>query len=86
MWRGWSVILFEKLPHLERGHHLALFFAVYQVIVVLHRNEGRKAIVDRVICLNANNGSFFESTSQARVASMMAPTLHLMDWWHIKEV
>ncbi len=42
------------LPHLERGHHLALFFTVYEVIVVLHRNEGREAIIDRVICSEVN--------------------------------
>jgi hypothetical protein len=33
----------------ERGYHLALFLTVYEIIMVLHRNEGREAIVDRVI-------------------------------------
>lgn len=37
------------LPYLDRGHHLALFLTIYQVVVVLHRNEGRQAIVDGVI-------------------------------------
>src|SRR6266850_315419 len=58
----------RQLPHLERGHHLALFFAVYQAVLVLHRNEGRKAIVDRVICWGAKKGKDFESISQGRVA------------------
>jgi hypothetical protein len=40
----------ESVSHLERGHHLALFLAVYEIIVVLHRNEGRETIVYRVIC------------------------------------
>jgi hypothetical protein len=41
----------EEVPsHLERRHHLTLFLTVYEIIVVLHRNEGREAIVDRVIC------------------------------------
>ena len=40
----------ELLDYLDRGHHLALFLTVYQVVVVLHRNEGRQAIVDGVIC------------------------------------
>jgi formate dehydrogenase assembly factor FdhD len=48
--------LYQNLPHLERGHHLALFFAVDQAVLVLHRNEGRKAIVDRVICWSAKKG------------------------------
>ena len=41
----WSFVFI----HLERGHHLALFLAVYEVVVVLHRYEGREAIVDRVV-------------------------------------
>ena len=34
---------------LERGHHLALFLTVYEIVVVLHRYEGREAVVDRII-------------------------------------
>ena len=41
--------------HLERGHHLALFLAVYEVVVVLHRYEWREAIVDRVVCFRRMN-------------------------------
>jgi len=39
------------ISYLERGHHLALFLTVNETIVVLHRNERREAIIDRVICL-----------------------------------
>lgn len=42
--------MFRSFFHLERGHHLALFLAVYEVVVVLHRYERREAIVDRVVC------------------------------------
>ena len=35
--------------YLERGNHLALFLTVYEVVVVLHRDERREAIADRVI-------------------------------------
>ena len=52
--------MLRSFPYLERGHHLALFFAVYQVVVVLHRNEGREAIIDRVICWNAKKGMDLE--------------------------
>lgn len=48
--------------HLERGHHLALFLAVYKVVVVLHRYERREAIVDRVVCfrrMNAGRNQLF---------------------------
>jgi len=31
----------SNLSYLERGDHLALFLTVYEIIVVLHRNEGR---------------------------------------------
>ena len=36
--------------YLQRGEHLALFFAVEQAVVVLHRNEGREVVRDRVVC------------------------------------
>ena len=54
----WGIHFF----HLERGHHLALFLAVYEVVVVLHRYERRKAIVDRVVCfrrMNAKRNQLF---------------------------
>ena len=33
---------------LERGEHLALFFAVGEAVVVLHRDEGRELVLDGV--------------------------------------
>lgn len=36
--------------YLEGGDHLALLFAVDQAIVVLHRDEGREVVRDRVVC------------------------------------
>ncbi len=40
----------RMFAYLERGHHLALFLAVDQIVMVLHRDKGRQAIVDGVIC------------------------------------
>ena len=37
--------------YLERGEHLALLLAVDEVVVVLHRDEGRELVVDRVVCV-----------------------------------
>jgi hypothetical protein len=45
----------SNLSYPERGHHFALFLTVYEIIVVLHRNEGREAIIDRVICSEKTN-------------------------------
>jgi hypothetical protein len=49
----------RSLSDLERGHHLAFFLTVYEIIVVLHRYEGREAIIDRVIC-SAGKRSMYE--------------------------
>jgi hypothetical protein len=46
----------SNLSYPECGHHLALILAVYEIIVVLHRNEWREVIVDRVICSEKTNG------------------------------
>ena len=35
--------------NLQRGEHLALFFAVEQAVVVLHRDEGREVVRDGVV-------------------------------------
>ena len=34
----------------EGGEHLALLFAVGEVVVVLHRDEGREVVLERVRC------------------------------------
>jgi hypothetical protein len=34
---------------LERREHLALLFAIYEIVVVLHRDEGCEVVVDRVV-------------------------------------
>ena len=36
---------------LERGEHLALLFAVDERVVVLHGDEGREPVLDRVRCV-----------------------------------
>ena len=74
----------EDLAYLERGHHLALFLTVYQVVVVLHRNEGRQAVVDSVICYGRGWKEQFESASSVSFTACggyeIVRTLHLMDW------
>lgn len=35
--------------YLESRHHLALFFAVDEIVVVLHRNEGCEVVCDSVV-------------------------------------
>ena len=35
---------------LECGHHLALLLAVHETVVVLHRDERREVVRDRVVC------------------------------------
>lgn len=74
--------------HLERGHHLALFLAVYEVVVVLHRYEGREAIVDRVVCFGGDERrtgeiSFFFFSRGG--GDGVVPTLHLVDWLRWKK-
>jgi hypothetical protein len=46
----------SDLSYPECGHHLALVLTVYEIIVVLHRNEWREAIIDRVICSEKMDG------------------------------
>lgn len=36
--------------HLQRREHLALLLAVHERVVVLHRDEGRQVVRDRVVC------------------------------------
>ena len=36
--------------HLQSGEHLTLLLAVHEVVVVLHRDERRELVVDRVVC------------------------------------
>lgn len=36
--------------HLQRWEHLALLLAVQERVVVLHRDEGRQVVRDRVVC------------------------------------
>jgi hypothetical protein len=69
----------SSLFHLERGHHLALFLTVYEIIVVLHRYEGREAIIDRVIYLREKKDRGAR-VSYHRWDDKVVPTLHLMDW------
>ena len=38
------------MAYLQSWEHLALLFAVEQVVVVLHRDEGREIVVDGVVC------------------------------------
>lgn len=40
----------EKGDYLERGHHFAFFLTVENAIVVLHRDERRQVVIDRVVC------------------------------------
>ena len=40
----------ERWTNLERRKHLAFLLAVRQVVVVLHRDEGRETVGDRVVC------------------------------------
>ena len=37
--------------HLEGRNHLSLFLAVDEVIMVLHRYEGREFVYDSIVCL-----------------------------------
>ena len=37
----------------EGGEHLPLLFAVGEVVVVLHRDEGREVVLERVCCVYA---------------------------------
>lgn len=39
----------ESISYLESGEHLALFFAVNETIVVLHRDERRQVVRDGVV-------------------------------------
>lgn len=41
--------------HLERREHLALLLAVQERVVVLHRDEGRQVVRDRVVCGNVSS-------------------------------
>ena len=36
--------------HLERGEHLALLLPVEQTVVILHGEEWREVVGDRVVC------------------------------------
>ena len=45
-WEGGGIR--EEGWYLERWEHLALLFAVDEAVVVLHRDERRKLILDRV--------------------------------------
>ena len=40
----------EGTRYLERGEHLALLLAVDEAVVVLHRDEGREPVRQRVVC------------------------------------
>lgn len=42
--RGMNVCMY-----LESRHHFSLFFSVCEGIVVLHADEGRELIIDRVV-------------------------------------
>jgi len=72
----WHGVRKKVLAYLNRGHHLALFLTIYQVVVVLHRNEGRQAIVDGVIYYGRGwkRGQFVSASSvpflSPRVAGM----------------
>ena len=35
---------------LQGGEHLALLFTVEQAVLVLHRDEGREVVRDRIVC------------------------------------
>ena len=43
--------------NLKRGEHLALFFAVEQAVVILHRDEGREVVRDGVVCWFLRSGT-----------------------------
>lgn len=68
----------EAGVHLERGHHLALFLAVQHVVVVLHRDEGREVVRDRMVCRNVGR----DTSRGVRSGEF---TLHLVDYEHISE-
>ena len=36
--------------YFQGGEHLALLFAVEQAVLVLHRDEGREVVRDRIVC------------------------------------
>ena len=40
---------FQSKDHLERREHLALFLSVQQAVVVLHGDERRKVVQDRIV-------------------------------------
>lgn len=43
----------EGEGHFEGGEHLALFLAVDERVVVLHRDERREVVLDGVVCKGA---------------------------------
>jgi hypothetical protein len=85
----------RMFAYLERGHHLALFLAVDQIVMVLHRDKGRQAIVDGVICQGIiffkrkkeglNQLLPFSTADICHDVAETIPTLHLMDWSKEKE-
>lgn len=40
--------------YVQCGEHLPLLFAVYQAVVVLHGDERRQVVRDRVVCAGAS--------------------------------
>ena len=60
---------------LERGEHLALLFAVDERVVVLHGDEGREPVPDRVRCACGRGWSAVCLRSVAAVGR----TLHGVD-------
>ena len=69
----------RNLSYPESGHQLALVLTVYEIIVVLHRNEWREAIINRVICSEKTSGR-----SNQLLTDKVMLTLHLMDWFAAK--
>lgn len=69
--------MWKKLnPDFERRHHLALLFAVDKAVVVLHRDERRELVVDRVVCW-VTEGPMSDPSPTFDLGLLL--TLHRMD-------
>lgn len=52
--------------HLQRREHLAFLLAVHERIVVLHRDEGRQVVCDRVVCGRVSSAAPLATARRAR--------------------